>query len=240
MPIHLLWTNSYLSASMAPPSKRSEKTRGRQKGRYQSTCSYMYLLSWDRMQSLLPYFQTTSAVVTQEWNGTQVLLKEHFPPPSSCVLANLGIGASQAPCTEIHLQRMWAESLDPQKLEFWLVPKVSEVVIAPEPQGVFLLGTLHPQFLGPNRSFWDRQAGRCRRKWFSFSLNQRTFIIQLNFYHLLYAISLLNFGHYIHPSMDVLFADTHSLPSMCPISSLGSSHGLPAHYCQVSTSQTML
>lgn len=63
----------------------------------------MYLLTRDWMQCLLPYFQTTSSILTQEWNGAQIWTKEK---DLLYALANFGIAASQAPSTQTHLQTM--------------------------------------------------------------------------------------------------------------------------------------
>lgn len=110
-----LWTNSCFSESLTPPSKRLEKARGGQKGRSQSTGCHMCLLTWDRMQSLLPHFQTTSAILIQEWNRAHIwTAEEHLPH----VLANLGIFTSQAPSKQTHLQKMWSGCLAPPILEF--------------------------------------------------------------------------------------------------------------------------
>ena len=132
----------------------------------------MCFLTWDRRQSLLPHFPSTSAVLTQEWNGAQIWTEERDVPH---VLANLGIVASQAPSYQTHLQRMWAGGLAPTILEFWLVFQVSGVVIAPGLEGHRHLGTFcHPYSLGlkcPPGT--DRQAG-VRRKLFSFSLKVRS------------------------------------------------------------------
>ena len=109
-----------LSAYLASPRKRSKEARGGQKERSQSTGYHMYLLTRDWMQCLLPYFQTTSSILTQEWNGAQIWTKEK---DLLYALANFGIAASQAPSSQI-TYRPWSRGLASLILEFQLVPEV--------------------------------------------------------------------------------------------------------------------
>ena len=94
---------THFSAFLTPPRKKSKKDGGLQKGRPQNTRSHMCLLTWDRMQPLPHHFQSTSAVLTQEWNKAQIWIEDKDLPP---VLANLGIVSPQTPSYQMHLQRM--------------------------------------------------------------------------------------------------------------------------------------